>query len=144
MLIIALISCKQSDNSQRDTSSPILGTWKLISSKIIADEDTTVTFPIKNQEMIKIFNKDTFAFFKQDTNASKGDSAVFDAGAGTYKLNGEDYSEHLEYCNYRGWENKDFNFKLRIANDTLVQTGIEKIDSLNVNQEIIEIYVRRK
>jgi len=26
----------------------------------------------------------------------------------------------------------------------LIQTGIEKIDSLNINQEIIEIYVKKK
>jgi len=144
LIIIALISCNQKNSSLQNSPAPILGTWKLVSSKIITGKDTTATFPVRNQEMIKIFNEDTFAFFKHDTNGAKGDSAVFDAGAGTYKLNGQDYSEHLDYCNYRGWENKDFSFKLRISNDTLIQTGIEKIDSLNINQEIIEIYVKRR
>ncbi|MCF2446812.1 lipocalin family protein [Dyadobacter sp. CY345] len=142
IILIAGFSCEQKNATEKD-SSPILGTWKLVSSKVIMGKDTTLTFPIQNQEMIKIFNEDTFAFFKHDTNGAKGDSAVFDAGSGTYKLNGQDYSEHLEYCNYRGWENRDFSFKLRLSNDTLIQTGIEKIDSLNINQEIVEIYVRR-
>jgi hypothetical protein len=111
--------------------------------KVITKGDTAVTFPIRNQEMIKIFNDHSFAFFKHDTNKAKGDSAVFDAGGGSYTLRGEDYAEHLEFCNYRGWENRDFNFKLRMRNDSLIQTGIEKIDSLNINQEIVEIYIRK-
>ena len=68
----------------------------------------------------------------------------FDAGSGTYTLDGEAYSEHLAYCNYREWENRDFHFNLRVHNDTLIQTGIEKIDSLNINQEILEIYVKKR
>ena len=144
-ILFTLIGCDKKADSAQDLATPsIAGTWKLVSGKIITKGDTLVTFPVKNQEMIKIFNDNTFAFFKHDTNKAKGDSAVFDAGGGSYTLRGEDYTEHLEFCNYRGWENRDFNFKLRMRNDSLVQTGIEKIDSLNINQEIVEVYVRRK
>jgi hypothetical protein len=144
-LLSVLISCNEkTDNKETATSSSLAGTWKLVSSKIITKGDTVATFPIKNQEMIKIFNDDTFAFFKHDTNGAKGDLAVFEAGSGSYTLKDEDYAEHLEYCNYRGWENRDFKFKLRMHNDSLIQTGIEKIDSLNINQEIVEVYVRKK
>ena len=144
-ILFTLIGCEKKADSTQDLATPsIAGTWKLVSGKIITKGDTLVTFPVKNQEMIKIFNDNTFAFFKHDTNKAKGDSAVFDAGGGSYTLRGEDYAEHLEFCNYRGWENRDFNFKLRMRNDSLVQTGIEKIDSLNINQQIVEVYVRRK
>lgn len=142
MLIVASLGC-----SEKPASSPpssIAGTWKLVSSKIISKGDTTITFPIANQEMIKMFTDKEFAFFKHDTNHASKDSAVFDAGSGTYTLNGEAYSEHLTYCNYREWENRDFHFNLRVQNDTLIQTGIEKIDSLNINQEILEIYVKKR
>ena len=144
LLAIAFTSCEQKDNSYENKASPISGTWKLVSARTITKTDTIVTFPVKNQEMIKIFNNDTFAFFKHNTDGLTGDSAVFDAGSGSYKLEGDRYSEHLEYCNYRGWENRDFSFNLRISNDSLIQTGIEKIDSLHVDQQITEIYVRRK
>lgn len=144
ILIAALFSCdKKTDTSEIPAASSISGTWKLVSSKIITKGDTAITFPVKNQEMIKIFNDNTFAFFKHDTHGAKGDSAVFEAGSGTYELKNEDYSEHLEYCNYRGWENRNFKFKLQLRNDSLIQTGIEKIDSLNIDQEIVEIYVKR-
>jgi hypothetical protein len=141
---LALRGCSENQETMETVVVPsINGTWKLISSKIISQNDTSITFPVPDQEMIKIFTDDTFAFFKHNTNGSTGDSAVFDAGSGTYTLDGDRYAEHLEYCSYRGWENKDFQFTLRLRNDTLIQTGFETIDSLNINQEITEIYVRR-
>ena len=144
-LFCALFSCKKEENSKDSTAAPsIAGTWELVSSKVIAKGDTVLTFPVKGQEMIKIFNENTFAFFKHDLNGGKGEAAIFDSGAGTYELKDGNYSEHLAYCNYRDWENRDFQFKLRMQNDSLIQTGIEKIDSLNINQEIIEIYVKKK
>lgn len=144
-ILFTLIGCDKKADSTEEVATPsIVGTWKLVSGKIITKGDTLVTFPVRNQEMIKIFNDNTFAFFKHDTNRAKGDSAVFDAGSGSYTWKGEDYTEHLEFCNYRGWENRDFKFRLRMRNDSLIQTGIEKIDSLNINQEIVEVYVRRK
>lgn len=143
-LAIGLISCNEKTDTKVVTAPSISGTWSLVSSKVITKGDTVSTFPVKGQEMIKIFNDNTFAFFKHDLNGGKGEAAIFDSGAGTYELKDGDYSEHLAYCNYRDWENRDFKFKLRVQNDSLIQTGIEKIDSLNVNQEIVEIYVRKK
>lgn len=105
--------------------------------------DTIDTSPVKSVEMIKIINDTHFAFFKHDLNQGKKIEAVFDAGAGTYKLSGETYTENLEYCNLRDWENHSFDFTLKLTADTLTQRGIEKIDNLNVNREIIEIYVRK-
>lgn len=136
-------SCSERMKDQ-SSDSPLNGTWSLVSSAIIVNKDTTITFPVAGQEMIKIFNNDTFAFFKHDLSGGKDSSKVFDAGAGSYKLEGENYSEHLAYCNYRAWEGHDFSFQLKVNGDTIIQSGIEKIDSLGVNQEIREVYVRKK
>lgn len=124
----------------------IQGTWKLVSNIIITKGDTVVAYPVKGKQeiMLKMYNDSHFSFFTHDTKQGKTKDSVFTAGAGTYKLNGADYSERLEFCNFREWENHDFNFKLEIQQDTLVQRGVERIDSLNVNREIIETYVRLK
>ncbi|CAG5068582.1 hypothetical protein DYBT9623_01313 [Dyadobacter sp. CECT 9623] len=122
----------------------IVGTWHLHSSQIIEKGDTKKTFPVKDQEMIKQITDTHFSFMKHDTRQGKGDTAIFDAGAGTYTLKGDDYTENLQYCNYREWENHQFHFKLRINGDTLVQTGFEKIDSLGIDREIREVYVKSK
>ena len=52
--------------------------------------------------------------------------------------------EKLEYCSDRNWEGHDFNFTIEIKNDTLIQTGMEKIDSIGVNRLNIEKYFRLK
>jgi PhzF family phenazine biosynthesis protein len=138
-------SCKQGSQAKdKGAGNQIVGSWQLVSNIMITKGDTVVAYPVKgkDQVMIKMYNNSHFSFFTHDTKHGKVESPVFDSGAGTYKLVGDNYSEHLEYCNYREWENHDFNFKLTIRQDTLVQRGIEKIDSLNVNREIIETYVR--
>jgi hypothetical protein len=142
---LSCISCKQAISpSEQSSGSPIQGTWKLVSNVIITKGDTVVAYPLKGKEqvMIKMYNDSHFSFFSHDTKHGKVTKPVYDSGAGTYTLSGDDYKEHLEYCNYREWENHDFNFKLTVKNDTLLQRGTERIDSLNVNREIIETYVR--
>ena len=143
LLTICVACSEKKEDSKTSTSPSIVGTWALLSSKVITKAETLVTFPVKNQEMIKMFTESHFTFMKHDMNQGKGDSAVFDAGGGTYTLKGEDYSERLQYCNYRDWENRDFHFKLRLSGDTLIQSGVEKIDSLGIDQEILEVYIRK-
>lgn len=147
LLVFGLFACNQPNKPKRLTDNQVItGTWQLLTDRIITKGDTVNTFPVKGQEqvMIKMYNDTHFAFFMHDTKHGKVKTPVYDTGAGTYKLSGTDYSEHLEYCNYRDWENRDFKFKLTIKNDTLTQRGIERIDSLKVNREIVETYVRIK
>lgn len=141
-LISLCSSCQEKNTAESLSAASLNGTWRLISSKVVTGKDTTFTYPVKDLEMIKLFNGSHFAFFKHDIKKGGIKNPVFDSGAGTYKLAGDNYEEHLDYCNYREWENTGFKFKLTLKNDTLVQKGIEKIDSLNVNQEITEIYTR--
>ncbi len=137
--ITTLFTCKQEVKN-----SNLNGTWKLISSELITNGQSERTFPVQGQEMIKIFNDTHFAFFKHDINKGKDKNAVFDSGSGTYSLEGNVYKEHLAFCNYRDWENHNFTFNLTIRQDTIIQRGVEKIDSLNINHEIVETYVRIK
>jgi len=81
---------------------------------------------------------------RHDLSKGKGQNAIYTAGGGTYSFKGNKYTEHLEYLNARDWEGRSFDFTVQFKHDTLVQKGIEKIDSLNVNHEIIETYVRLK
>lgn len=141
--ILGFSACQQVKKETGKISSGINGTWKLNSSMAITKGDTLNTSPVKGIEMIKIFNETHFAFFKHDLNQGKGKEATYDSGSGTYTLDGENYNEHLEYCSARAWENHDFKFSLKINQDTLIQRGIEKIDSLKIDREIVEIYVRK-
>ncbi|MEB0249873.1 hypothetical protein QN344_06980, partial [Mucilaginibacter sp. 5B2] len=93
---------------------------------------------------IKILNATHFAFMRHDLSKGKVKDAVYTAGGGTYDFKGDKYTEHLAYLNAREWEGRSFDFTVKFKGDTLIQKGIEKIDSLNINHEIIETYVKQK
>lgn len=122
----------------------ITGTWQLLTGTIIEKGDTAITDYTKNISFIKIINNSHFAFLKHDLNKGKDSAAVFVAGGGSYSINDSLYTERLEYCSARNWEGNDFAFTVTIKNDTLIQTGIEKIESEGVNRLNIEKYIRVK
>jgi hypothetical protein len=146
ILIPFLISCTGNTNSvaPTDASIQIQGTWKLITGTIINNGKTTVTHYTGNQSFIKIINDTHFAFLQHDLTKGKDSTASFSAGGGPYSLKDSSYTEHLEYCSAREWEGNDFSFTLTIKNDTLIQKGIEKVESAGVNQVNIEKYIRLK
>jgi hypothetical protein len=79
-----------------------------------------------------------------DLNKGKDSLAFYSSGAGSYTLTDSVYTEHLQFCNDRAWEGNDFSFHILIHNDSLTQTGIEKVEKLNVDRLNIERYVRVK
>ena len=141
-LLVTLSSCQNNINNTNETlkNESIIGTWKLLSGTIIQGKDTTVTDYTINLELIKIINESHFAFMKHDLG---NDSAnVFVSGGGRSTINGTTYTEYLDFCNYREWENNTFNFEFTISNDTLVTKGIENIEALDISRLNIEKYVR--
>ncbi len=145
-ILVILLSCNSSVQAPETASAkkPIEGTWKLLTGALIEKGDTVVTDYTKGKSFIKIINEDHFAFLTHDLSKGKNADSMFVAGGGGYSLHDSSYTEHLEYCNDRQWEGHDFSFTVTINNDTLVQEGIEKIDSLGVNRLNIEKYIRLK
>ncbi len=123
---------------------PLAGTWKLLSGTTIEKGDSTITDYTKDKEFIKIINDTHFAFSGHDLNKGKDAASFFSSGSGTYSLSGSSYTEHLQYCSDRQWEGNSFDFTITINGDTLVQKGLEKIDSIGVNRINIEKYIRLK
>jgi hypothetical protein len=141
-----LISCDSKTNktNSHEQPLPIAGTWQLISGTTIQKKDTTVVDYTKNQKAIKIINGSHFCFLIHDLNKGKGPAPSFTAGGGKYTLVGDKYTEFLEFCNDRQWENNKFEFTITIKGDTLIQKGIEKVDSIGVNRINLEKYYRVK
>ncbi|MEZ4902823.1 MAG: hypothetical protein R2822_14260 [Spirosomataceae bacterium] len=148
LIIVALISSCVTQNEgaiSNNSLPPLIGTWKLIEAIVIDKGDTTTTDYTQKVSFIKIINDSHFAFLQHDLNNGKDSTAVvFTSGGGSYSLKDTLYTEHLEYCSDREWEGNDFIFGIKIKNDTLVQSGIEKIESAGVNRLNIEKYVRVK
>ena len=147
LVLTAFVICSCGSEKPTTTATqaglPIEGTWKLLSGTLIEKGDTTVTDYTQKLSFIKIINASHFAFLNHDVNKGKDPAtASFGAGGGSYILKDSLYTEHLEYCNDRQWEGNDFVFTITIKNDTLVQTGIEKVESAGVNRLNIEKYAR--
>jgi hypothetical protein len=145
-MLLILISCNTSVQStdSKSASLPIMGTWKLLTGTLIEKGDTSVTDYTKGTEFIKVINESHFAFLSHDLSKGKNADSMFSAGGGHYSLKDSLYTERLEYCNDRQWEGNEFPFTVSINNDTLIQKGIEKIDSLGINRLNIEKYIRVK
>ncbi len=143
LIISPLLSCSTKESKQ-DSVLPIKGTWQLIKGTTIEKGDTTITDYTKNISFIKIINDSHFAFLKHDLSKGKGESKAFDAGGGTYKLKDSLYTERLEYYKQKEWEGGEFSFVITLKNDTLTQTGIEKVESAGINRVNTEIYVKLK
>lgn len=141
---VILFSCTQQGQKEevKEKDLPIQGTWKLFSGTLIEKGDTVMTDYTKTLSFIKIINETHFAFLKHDLNKGKDSTASFGAGGGSYVLKGNEYTEHLEYCNDRNWEGHDFTFTLTVSNDTLVQSGVEKIEAEGIERYNIEKYIR--
>ena len=142
---VAILSCSEKSKTENSKATLSLqGTWQLISETKIENTDTTFVESDKGQRMIKILNETHFSFLKHDLNKGKDSTAIFVAGGGTYTLTDNQYKEHLEYCNAREWEGNDFQFTVSIRNDTLIQSGREKIEGTGIDRIIIEKYFRVK
>lgn len=142
------VSCINENEKKNEFVSrsdiPIQGTWQLLSSTLFENGQETFSDYTKSQRMIKIINDTHFSFLKHDLKLNKEGNHNFDAGGGRYILIDDNYTEFLDFYNDDKWEGKSFNFKVSIQKDTLIQTGIEKVDSAGVDRMIIEKYIKIK
>lgn len=136
-LLILLVCCSTKP-------SPVQGTWKLLSGTLIEKGDTIITDYTQGKSMIKIINETHFSFLNHDLKKGQDSVKIFAAGGGRYTLSDDQYTESLEYCSDREWEGHEFKFTIAIKNDTLTQTGIEKIEAQGISRLNIEKYVREK
>jgi len=141
LFCVCLTACKEKPESNLKTTPSIQGTWKLLTGTLIEKGDTVVSDYTKDKSFIKIINDSHFSFL---SHTLRKDTTDFSAGGGSYTVNGNNYTEHLEYCSAKEWEGHDFTFTVMITNDTLIQTGIEKIESQGIDRINTEKYIRDK
>jgi len=141
LMIIAACTESQKRDPQIADEVSLKGTWKLLTGILIEKGDTVVIDYTTDKSFIKIINDSHFAFL---SHTLRKDTTDFSAGGGSYTLTGNNYTEHLEYCNAKEWEGHDFSFTVTITGDTLVQTGVEKIQAQGIDRINTEKYIRYK
>lgn len=135
--LAALGSCQS-----KETAKPIVGTWELVSATT-TEKDTSFSTFDPTHKMIKIINADHFSFLNHKrSTGSDSSSHEFTGGGGKYTLADSVYTEYLDYFTDKQWEGNTFKFVVKIANDTLTQKGVEKLEKLGIDRVIIEKYKR--
>lgn len=141
--VLVLSSCShQTKQPEQTTSSPLIGTWKMVSAITIKGKDTTVTDYTVGKEFIKIITPTHFSFLSHDLSKGKDSTASFVAGGGRVKMGEGKYTEYLDYCNSREWEGGIFELGYTIKGDTLITSSVEKIEKLGIDQLNMEKLIR--
>ena len=135
VLIVLLSFC----NCSKNNSKSIVGTWRMFYAESI-ENDSVIIKNLDSTSFIKIINDNHFAFFNQ----TLGNQEVFYGGGGSYTLEGDKYTEVLNYTSVKSLRNHSFPFTVKIKGDTLIQSGIEFVKKANLNRKIIEKYIRVK
>lgn len=150
LLLAVLISCTPQN------TNPLEGVWKLESASYTTP-DTTTTVSGEDWNQIKILTESHFAFLGQGTDRedfTEGgtDSELlaavqsFQAGGGTYTVDGDTYTEHIDYFltpNVAG-VSLEFNYEMD-GEDRWIQTGTLPMSELGLQQydtELREVWVR--
>ncbi|MBV8866301.1 MAG: lipocalin family protein [Acidobacteriaceae bacterium] len=113
-LFVAIAWGSSSDTKSLNHHLP--GTWELVSAEYGGQ-----TAPTDMKE-VKIISTKHFMFITYDRKTSK----AIRNGTGTYTLDGDSYTEHVDFMSGEGTDGatgKDFTFKIKLDTDTLTQTG---------------------
>ena len=119
------------------TQNKIEGTWKMVYAETI-ENDSIKLKDLTETTFIKIINKTHFSFFNQENSGTKN----FYGGAGTYTLEGDKYTETLNFTSVEAIKKHKFPFNIRFSHDTLIQSGVEKVKAAGINRYIIEKYIK--
>ncbi len=140
VFIIYLFGCTPTTTEK---INPLEGTWELVSGKSTW-ADTSVTYPETDDwRMIKIISKKHFVFVNQDTSREES----FGFGGGTYSLEGDSYTEHIEFfaSPYLDFIGKSFSFKSEVKGDQWIMSGtmpLKKMGLAENDMDIYEVYKR--
>jgi hypothetical protein len=110
------------------------------------------TFSLSRQRQIKILTKTHWAYLSQDRSAPKltnGSDAellaaakTFGAGGGTYTLDGDTYTEHVEFFAAPNFVGTSIKFKIKWEGDEWIQTGSLPIKALGLGDKDMDLYER--
>ncbi|MBB1284545.1 hypothetical protein HRH25_09185 [Flavisolibacter sp. BT320] len=130
--ILLFIALFMSAVSNAQTQSPLVGTWKLISSKVTTN-DSTRTFAETDLNSIKIISPTHFAVFGQNS-----DGSFRHAIGGAAIITADSYTESIDYGNYPNMKGRKSVFKYEVKGDQLhIRGGVD-------NTTFDEVWTRMK
>ena len=100
--------------------SQVEGTWELVSAKWIFADTDTVEFPNSEYDReVKMLGKTHLLFIRQDTT----NNDLFFSGGGTFALEGNKYTETLEFADWITDIGSTLTYECQFENDMWIMTG---------------------
>ena len=132
-----------------EKASPLEGTWELVDAKYTPADPT---FSLSSYRQIKILTNTHWVFLSQERSAPKlttgsdaellAASKTFSAGGGTYALQGDAYTEHVEFFITPNFVGASLKFKIKWEGDEWIQTGTLPLKALGLGDKDLELYER--
>ncbi len=149
LLFSLLASCAAEKKNELE------GVWEKVSGKSVSP-DTTIETTQVDRKAIKVITKSYFVTISHNLNRPKfsegGTDAelltaynTFSANGGKYTLEGDTYTEHLEFFLNPNFENVSVSFKYQVKGDQLIISGTMPLKSLglsDVDWELTEVWKR--
>ena len=150
-LSVLLVSCTCPEPERNELE----GVWKLVEGTMVSPDTTTVT-TAEELYMMKVITKSHFFFIEQRpgradfTDGGSDDELLeaaktFFAGGGTYTLDEDTYTEHIEMFFHPNFVATSIAFDYEVDGDRFVQSGIfptKDVGLLDYNMEIEEVWER--
>lgn len=148
LLLAALVIGCQGCSSQ--SMNQLEGTWDLVEATYTPPDPN---FNFADWRQIKIVTKTHWAFLFQKRMTPKMTSATndtellaatkaFGAGGGAYMLDGDTYTEHIDFFNTPNYVGTSVHWKIRWEGDEWIQTGAFPVKALGLGDQDIELYER--
>ena len=126
------------------------GEWELVEAKPTPPDPT---FTFADWRQIKILTKTHWAYLSQkrappklttQTNDAEllAAAKAFGAGGGTYTLEGDTYTERIEFFYAPNYVGLSLPWKIRWEGDEWIQTGTFPMKSLGLADHDVELYER--
>jgi Lipocalin-like domain len=128
-----------------DKPGSLEGAWELVDAKNVPADPS---FSLTKTRQIKILTKTHWAFLGQDRLPAKTKPSAaeltaagksFSAGGGTYKLEGDSYTEHIEFFVVPKFVGTSITFKIKWQGDEWIQTGTLPLKALGLSDHDVQI-----
>jgi hypothetical protein len=149
VLLFGLQGCSSQQSGRLE------GAWELIEAKYTPPDPA---YALTEWRQIKVITKTHWAYLSQKRSSPKltgltndaellAAAKAFGAGGGTYTLDGDVYTEHIEFFSAPNYVSVSVPYKIKWEGDEWIQTGTFPMKSLGLgdrDQELYERYRRAK
>ena len=152
---IACQKCEEKVEAAAEKKNEVEGVWEKFSGKLVSPDTIIETIQAdRNRKSIKVITKSYFVTVGHTLNRPKfseggTDSELlaaynaFSANGGKYTLEGDTYTEHLEFFLNPTFENVSVSFKYQVNGDQLIISGTMPTKSLGLadfDWELTEVW----